>query len=204
MHEAREAFREQISVLWEAGADLLLFETFVDLAELEIAVQVARAGLRSAHRRLHDLCRRWADHDRPHAAEVVAPAARRGRRRGGRQLLGRPGRHVADAGATARGRAAMCCSASCPTPAFPNGWKVASTIPPARNISRGRRTPFWRNGARLRRRLLRHHAHAHPRDAHGAGRAGWPARSGQVEPAVARSWKTWRRRPRLTMALPAR
>jgi len=39
---AREAFREQISVLWEAGADLLLFETFVDLDELELAVEMAR------------------------------------------------------------------------------------------------------------------------------------------------------------------
>lgn len=37
-----EAFREQIGVLWEAGADLLLFETFSDLAELEIAVQAAK------------------------------------------------------------------------------------------------------------------------------------------------------------------
>ena len=40
--EVHDAFREQVSVLWEAGADLLLFETFVDLDELEIAVQVAR------------------------------------------------------------------------------------------------------------------------------------------------------------------
>lgn len=40
--ETREAFREQVSVLWEAGADLLLFETFVHVAELEIAIQVAR------------------------------------------------------------------------------------------------------------------------------------------------------------------
>lgn len=40
--EAHEAFREQISVLWEAGADLLLFETFTDLEELKIAVEAAR------------------------------------------------------------------------------------------------------------------------------------------------------------------
>ena len=40
--EASAAFREQISVLWEAGADLLLFETFVELDELALAVQVAR------------------------------------------------------------------------------------------------------------------------------------------------------------------
>lgn len=38
-----EAFREQIGVLWEAGADLLLMETFGDVTELEIAVQVARS-----------------------------------------------------------------------------------------------------------------------------------------------------------------
>jgi homocysteine S-methyltransferase len=41
--EVEAAFREQISVLWEAGADLLLFETFVDLRELEVAVAAARA-----------------------------------------------------------------------------------------------------------------------------------------------------------------
>lgn len=40
--EAAEAFHEQISVLWEAGADFLLFETFNNLEELEIAVRVAR------------------------------------------------------------------------------------------------------------------------------------------------------------------
>lgn len=39
--EARTAFREQIAVLWEAGADLLLFETFSSLDELEIAVLAA-------------------------------------------------------------------------------------------------------------------------------------------------------------------
>ncbi|MEZ4706492.1 MAG: bifunctional homocysteine S-methyltransferase/methylenetetrahydrofolate reductase [Caldilineaceae bacterium] len=41
--EAEEAFREQISVLWEAGADLLLFETFSDLDELSAAVRTAKA-----------------------------------------------------------------------------------------------------------------------------------------------------------------
>lgn len=40
--EAKSAFREQVAVLWEAGADLLLLETFVSLTELELAVQVAR------------------------------------------------------------------------------------------------------------------------------------------------------------------
>ena len=39
---AGEAFREQIGVLWEAGADLLVLETFSDLDELRAAVQVAR------------------------------------------------------------------------------------------------------------------------------------------------------------------
>ncbi len=38
----REAYKEQIGVLWEAGADLLLMETFSDVAELEMAVRVAR------------------------------------------------------------------------------------------------------------------------------------------------------------------
>ncbi len=41
--EAEEVFREQIGVLWEAGADLLLFETFSDLRELLIGVQIARS-----------------------------------------------------------------------------------------------------------------------------------------------------------------
>ncbi|MCB0083378.1 MAG: homocysteine S-methyltransferase family protein, partial [Caldilineaceae bacterium] len=40
--EAYDVFREQISVLWEAGADLLLFETFTDLEELRIAVRAAK------------------------------------------------------------------------------------------------------------------------------------------------------------------
>ncbi len=40
--EATEAFREQISVLWEAGADFLLLETFNSFDEIEIAVRVAR------------------------------------------------------------------------------------------------------------------------------------------------------------------
>jgi homocysteine S-methyltransferase len=40
--KAQAAFREQLAVLWEAGADLLIFETFSDLAELVTAVEVAR------------------------------------------------------------------------------------------------------------------------------------------------------------------
>jgi len=40
---AAEAFREQISILWEAGADLIILETFSDLAELTTAVRAARA-----------------------------------------------------------------------------------------------------------------------------------------------------------------
>jgi methionine synthase / methylenetetrahydrofolate reductase(NADPH) len=42
VEDAHEAFQEQISVLWEAGADLILFETFQEVAELEIAVRAAR------------------------------------------------------------------------------------------------------------------------------------------------------------------
>jgi methionine synthase / methylenetetrahydrofolate reductase(NADPH) len=41
---AEAAFREQIAVLWEAGVDLLVFETFSDLPELLLGVQVARAN----------------------------------------------------------------------------------------------------------------------------------------------------------------
>jgi len=39
---AEEAFKEQIEVLWEAGADLLIFETFSDLEELAIGVRAAK------------------------------------------------------------------------------------------------------------------------------------------------------------------
>jgi homocysteine S-methyltransferase len=39
---AQDAFREQIGVLWEAGADLLILETFSDLVELGIAVRAAQ------------------------------------------------------------------------------------------------------------------------------------------------------------------
>jgi methionine synthase I (cobalamin-dependent) len=59
-----EAFREQVSVLWEAGADLILFETFTDLNEIEIGVRTARTGLRPAHRGVDDLCRGRPDDDR--------------------------------------------------------------------------------------------------------------------------------------------
>ncbi len=41
--EADAVFREQIAVLWEAGADLLLFETFTSLEEMEIALRAARS-----------------------------------------------------------------------------------------------------------------------------------------------------------------
>jgi homocysteine S-methyltransferase len=40
--EVAEIFAEQIEVLWEAGADFLLFETFTDLDELAVGVQTAR------------------------------------------------------------------------------------------------------------------------------------------------------------------
>jgi homocysteine S-methyltransferase len=41
---AGAAFREQIGILWEAGADLLVFETFSDLPELLLGVEAARAA----------------------------------------------------------------------------------------------------------------------------------------------------------------
>jgi methionine synthase I (cobalamin-dependent)/5,10-methylenetetrahydrofolate reductase len=40
---AMDAFQEQIGALWEAGADLLILETFSDLVELILAIQAARA-----------------------------------------------------------------------------------------------------------------------------------------------------------------
>ena len=42
VEEAHAAFQEQVSVLWEAGSDVILFETFSEVAELEIAVRAAR------------------------------------------------------------------------------------------------------------------------------------------------------------------
>ncbi len=41
--QAREVFAEQIAVLLEQGADLLMFETFGDLRELLIAIEAARS-----------------------------------------------------------------------------------------------------------------------------------------------------------------
>lgn len=75
--EARTAFHEQISVLWEAGADLLLFETFSSLDELELAIQVARevcdlpvvASMTFAQDGL------TADGHTPHAVALRLPAA---------------------------------------------------------------------------------------------------------------------------------
>ncbi len=40
--QARQAFAEQIAALAEAGADLLIIETFTDLAELQQAIAAAR------------------------------------------------------------------------------------------------------------------------------------------------------------------
>ncbi len=40
--QARDAFGEQIGALYEQGADLLLFETFSDLREILLAIEVAR------------------------------------------------------------------------------------------------------------------------------------------------------------------
>lgn len=40
--EAADAFRIQLAALLEAGADLLIFETFTDLHEIALAVEVAR------------------------------------------------------------------------------------------------------------------------------------------------------------------
>ncbi|MBI3968111.1 MAG: bifunctional homocysteine S-methyltransferase/methylenetetrahydrofolate reductase [Chloroflexi bacterium] len=42
--EVEDSFREQIEALLEAGPDVLVLESFTDLAELELAVRVARAS----------------------------------------------------------------------------------------------------------------------------------------------------------------
>jgi homocysteine S-methyltransferase len=41
--QARDAFAEQIGALWEQGVDLLIFETFSDLREIVLAIEVARS-----------------------------------------------------------------------------------------------------------------------------------------------------------------
>lgn len=41
---ADEMFREQVGILWEAGADLIILETFSDLEELAVAVRAVRAA----------------------------------------------------------------------------------------------------------------------------------------------------------------
>jgi methionine synthase / methylenetetrahydrofolate reductase(NADPH) len=43
IEEARAAFRTQISALAESGVDLLVFETFSDIREIELAIAVARS-----------------------------------------------------------------------------------------------------------------------------------------------------------------
>ncbi|MFC1551314.1 homocysteine S-methyltransferase family protein [Candidatus Latescibacterota bacterium] len=43
IHDAREAFREQVAILVEAGADLLAIETMSDLYEAQIAYEAVRS-----------------------------------------------------------------------------------------------------------------------------------------------------------------
>ncbi len=43
LEQAREAFREQIAVLVEAGVDLIILETFVSLSELDAAIAAAKS-----------------------------------------------------------------------------------------------------------------------------------------------------------------
>ena len=53
----RAAFREQVDGLLEGGVDLLVIETFFDLAHLLLAVDEARAGGRRAGHRVDDVRR---------------------------------------------------------------------------------------------------------------------------------------------------
>ena len=53
----RAAFREQIDGLLEGGVDLLVLETFFDLAHLLLAVDEARARRRPAGDRVDDVRR---------------------------------------------------------------------------------------------------------------------------------------------------
>jgi methionine synthase / methylenetetrahydrofolate reductase(NADPH) len=42
IQEAQSAYKQQIEALVEGGVDVLLFETFSNLAEIEIAIKVAK------------------------------------------------------------------------------------------------------------------------------------------------------------------
>ena len=53
--EARAAFAEQIAVLVDAGADLLIIETFSDLYEIQEAIRAAKETVLAAGDRVDDL-----------------------------------------------------------------------------------------------------------------------------------------------------
>ena len=169
--EAAATFAEQMGILWEAGADLLILETFSDLDELAVAVQVARKTT-----------------DLPVVAEVtlgndgVTTVGRRtgrggalpgcaGRGRGGRQLLAGAGAHAGVHRRDAWGRAgaASGCHAQRRTP-LP-GWR-ADGLPLSAALLRRTCAAIPGSGHVVGRRLLWHDARAHPGDACCARRSG--------------------------------
>ncbi len=176
--EVRDAFREQIGVLWEAGADLLLFETFIDLDELEIAVQVARqvcdlpivASMTFAEDGLTVTGLSPAD------GGPAAPGC--GGRRGGRQLLGRACLDAADRGVAACGRP-RCAAQRHAQRRLPRAGRRPLLLPFQPRVFWPRDDGLSCAGGLPGGRLLRHHPHAHPLDAGGAGPAADGRRPGE-------------------------
>jgi homocysteine S-methyltransferase len=81
--EVRELFREQIVALADAGADLLVFETFIDLNQLLLALETAKK-----HTNLPIICQ-MAFHERGHTfGGVHATTALEALTRGGADVVG--------------------------------------------------------------------------------------------------------------------
>ena len=111
--EVREAFREQIVALADAGADLIVLETFADLRQLLLALEVAKT-----HTGLPVVCQ-MAYHEYGHtAAGVHVLAALDALRAAGADVIGancgRGVRCVADAAEV------LTRSSDCLVSAFPN------------------------------------------------------------------------------------
>ena len=142
---ARAAFQEQIAVLWEAGADLILFETFGDLAELTIGVQAAR-----------EVC------DLPIVASMTY-------NQDGFTLAGQsPGEVIAGLKAAGADLVGINCAVGpaatletlkrmhqadpeaafsvMPNAGFPSEWTAASSTPRGRSTSPATWLPSWRTG----------------------------------------------------------
>ncbi len=169
---AREAYHEQIGVLWEAGADLLVLETFSDLSELSLATKVARETTDLPVVAEMTFGNDGVAGDGTTPADVARMlAALRVDMAGVNCSLG-PARvldFVSEMHAASRG----CVCRPCLTPDSPTGRASAWSTPRRRTTSPNTRRPVGRRRDGDRR-LLWHDAGPHPGDAGGAGRAVGP------------------------------